>query len=320
MTLTQLSYIVAVADHQHFGAAAEACFVTQPTLSMQLQKLEGELGVTLFDRSRQPIRPTAIGSLIVAQARTVLADAEKIKSISAETLDRIEGELHLGVIPTLAPYVLPLFLKGLSAKYPQLQIVIEELQTRQIVDRLLARDLDIGIAVTPLANTAIAEDVLFQEPFELYLSPKHPLLKKKVIEERDLSTSEIWLLGEGHCFRDQALSLCRGKSGGIVAGETALRFESGNLETLKKMVDQGSGYTLLPLLAGQDVHDKEQRRRIRAFAEPIPTREVSLVYDRHFARKALVRALADEIRAALPLELKKIDAADIKRVPMQQYS
>jgi LysR family hydrogen peroxide-inducible transcriptional activator len=323
MTLTQLSYIVAVADHHHFGAAANACFVTQPTLSMQLQKLEEELGVILFDRSKQPIRATAIGAQIIAQARIVLADAEKIKNISNETLDGVEGELRLAVIPTLAPYVLPLFLNSLSAKYPQLQIVIEELQTKQIVERLQARELDVGIAVTPLAQSTLVEDVLFQEPFELYLSPKHDLLKKKLIEERDLSASEVWLLGEGHCFRDQALSLCRAKgrpNRTLVAAGPGLRFESGNLETLKKMVDQGSGYTLLPLLAARDITDKEQKKRIREFAQPIPTREVSLVYDQHYSRKALVKALADEIRAAVPRELKNIAASDIKRVGMAHYS
>ncbi|MCM2281228.1 MAG: LysR substrate-binding domain-containing protein [Bdellovibrionaceae bacterium] len=317
MTLTQLSYILAVDQHRHFGLAAESCFVTQPTLSMQIQKLEEELGTTIFDRGKQPVEPTDLGRLILAQARIVVGEAKKLEQLVSSHRDQVEGTLRLGVIPTLAPSILPLFIGQLAEKYPQLDITVEELQTHQIVERLKADSLDLGILVTPLASPPIIEHPLFHEPFLLYCAPGHPLLKTKKVSEKDLSTKEVWLLNEGHCFRDQVLSLCSDPKRGRNHEGHKLKFESGNLETLKKMVDQGTGYTLLPLLAAEDIQDEGKRKRLREFASPVPTREVSLVHHRLYTRQAIVQAVMTEIRLRLPAQVTRLKTGSFHTVEMK---
>ncbi len=318
MTLTQLSYIVAVAQHRNFGMAAEATHVTQPTLSMQVQKLEEELGVVVFDRSHQPIRATAVGELILSQARIVLAEAQKIHDLTTSEQTDVRGSISIGVIPTLSPYVIPRFIRAFTRKYPQAEVSIEELQTQQIVDRMRDNQLDVGLLVTPLHDSSIVEHALFYEPFMLYLSPKHPLTAEKKIKEKDLSTRDIWLLTEGHCFRDQVLNLCSDRKRGPKAG-ASLRFESGNLETLKKMVDQGDGYTLLPLLAALEVEDGPRRRQLREFQAPVPTREVSLVHNKLYKKRATVDALVAEIRNSMPDDLLKLKQGHYHRVDMPTF-
>ncbi|MES2855181.1 MAG: LysR substrate-binding domain-containing protein, partial [Bdellovibrionota bacterium] len=305
MTLTQLSYLVAVAQHRNFGAAADASHVTQPTLSMQIQKIEEELGVIVFDRSHQPIRMTAVGELIVEQARIVLAESQKIHDLTNQEQNEVRGPLSIGVIPTLSPYVLPLFIRKFSDKFPNAEVSVEELQTQQIVERLKLDTLDVGLLVTPLHNPNVIEHPIFYEPFLLYLSPKHPLSGEKKVKEKDLSSRDVWLLSEGHCFRDQVLNLCgdRRRAG---PGSHNLRFESGNLETLKKMVDQGEGYTLLPLLAARDIEEGPKRKQLKEFQAPVPSREVSLVHGKLYKKRATVDALLSEIRAALPEDLLKL--------------
>lgn len=324
MTLSQLSYIVAVANHRNFGAAADASHVTQPTLSMQIQKLEEELGVVLFDRSAQPIRLTPIGEQIIAQSRLVLAEAQKIHSLTQAEKSDVRGAISIGVIPTLAPYVLPLFIKSFSEHFPHAQITIEELQTQQIIERMKADSLDVGLLVTPLHQTHLVEHVLFYEPFQLYVSPSHPLYGEKKINEGDLSSKDVWLLSEGHCFRDQAIALCgdnkkRASRGKATKDSISLKFESGNLETLKKMVDQSSGFTLLPLLAANEVSG-ERRKQLKDFQTPVPTREVSLVHSRIYKKLAVVDALIDAIRKALPPELLKLREGRFHRVDMPDVS
>lgn len=317
MTLTQLTYVVAVAQHRNFGAAAEASFVTQPTLSMQIQKLEEELGVVIFDRSQQPIRPTLVGEQIIAQARVVLAEAQKIHDLTVQEQTEVAGPISIGVIPTLSPYVLPLFIQSFLSKYPNAQISVEELQTQQIVERLKNEQLDVALLVTPLHNPSIVEHVLFYEPFLLYVSPTHPLASAKVVREKDLSSKDVWLLTEGHCFRDQVINLCGERGAGKAKGN--LRFESGNLETLKKMVDQSEGYTLLPQLAAQDVNEAVKKKRLKAFQAPVPTREVSLVHNKLYKKTATIDALISEIRAALPEDLLKLKQGKYHRVDMPTF-
>lgn len=316
MTLTQLSYVVAVADHRGFALAANACFITQPTLSMQIQKLEDELGVTLFDRSKQPVEPTAVGEIIISQARIVLRDATQITELVKNQTKEVSGSVSLGVIPTLAPYLLPLFVQRLVKAYPKLRLTIHELQTEQIVEQISKGKLDLGILVTPLESNQIVEHVLFNEPFYLYASPDHQLLKRKTIQKNDLNSGEIWLLSDGHCFRDQALSLCRdikSKSDDV----SNFRFESGNLETLKKMVDQGAGYTLLPYLATREFVSREQKERVKEFATPVPTREVSLIHHQHYTRTAIIEAMTAEIRKSLPKEVLSLQKSEMKTVPLR---
>lgn len=298
MTLTQLEYILAVQDTGSFSQAAQKCHVTQPTLSMQIQKLEEELGATLFDRTKQPIRATSLGGKILQQARVVMQNSQRIAEIIAEEQGELVGEVRLGVIPTLAPYLLPLFLNNFLKKFPRLHLSIEELETQHMIDRIRNNQLDLGIAVTPIVDINIARKVLFYEPFLAYLSKKHPLLNKKTIDEKDLSKDDVLLLNEGHCFREQSLLLCQNKKDHDFSKQYS--FQSGSLETLKKLIDQGDGFTLLPWLASQNVFDN---KRLRAFNNPVPTREVSLLHGPHFQRKTLVQALIQQIQSQLPSDL-----------------
>ena len=316
MTLSQLNYIVAVANHLNFGAAAASCFVTQPTLSMQVQKLEEELNLEIFDRSQIPIRMTPIGEQLVAQARIALAEAQKILDLSNQENNQVAGSIAIGVIPTLSPYMLPLFIQTFSERYPETMITIEELQTHQIIEGLRNDRLDIGILVTPLNISNLVEHPLFYEPFLLYVSPQHPLANEKKIHERDLSSTDIWLLTEGHCFRDQVLNLCKEKRGKL---NRNLRFESGNLETLKKMVDQTHGYTLLPALAADDIEASKKKKQIREFHAPVPTREISLVHNKVYRRRAVTEALIKEIKAAIPSTLQKFKSGQQLKVDMPKF-
>lgn len=303
MTLQQWQYALTVRKLGHFGKAAEACFVTQPTLSQQLQKLEEWLGVVLFDRSRQPVVPTLEGAKLLDQAQIALREFNKIEAMAKDDQGMIRGELHLGVIPTLAPYVLPLFLKKFLTAYKEVQLVIEELQTPEIVKRLIEETLDAGLLVTPLNEVQIREEPLFYERFFLYSSENHPILKKNNVQQGDLSTEEIFLMSEGHCFRDQALALCRSKK--HKEDHSRLRIDSGSLNTLKKLVDQGHGYTLLPELALPDLLKKSEEKCVREFSNPIPYREISLVTHRHFVKEKLFTALKNEIIKNIPSGLLK---------------
>lgn len=304
ITLTQLEYIVEVAKKQSFGLAAQSCFVTQPTISMQISKLEGELDVILFDRTKKPVEPTPIGRKIIHQARMALQEVSRIEELVHTEKGEIEGELKLGVIPTLAPYLLPLFLETFVKKYPNVDLIIEELQTQSIIDKLKEDSLDAGILVTPLKMKGIMEKHLFYEPFTVYLTSQHPLHKLANVSEKDLSLSDIWLLHEGHCFREQAMDLCKKRK---MAGSEHknLVFESGNLETLKRLVDKKFGYTLLPYLATMDMSPREAKKKLRFFKSPAPTREVSIVTSRSFLKQGIIDALYKDILASLPEELKQ---------------
>ncbi|MFQ5717072.1 MAG: LysR substrate-binding domain-containing protein, partial [Nitrospinales bacterium] len=242
ITLTQLSYIAAVAQTRNFGLAAKACFVSQPTLSMQIHKLEEELGAILFDRSKRPVEPTAIGRRVVCQARLALQEVLRIEEMIKEERGEVSGEFRLGIIPTLAPYLLPLFLESFTQTYPKVNLIVEELQTRQIIERLGDDAINAGILATPLNCRGIIERPLFYEPFVVYLAPGHPYRSLAKVSENDLSLNDVWLLNEGHCFRDQAIKLC--KRARDKGGEKKnLTFESGNLETLRRLVDKKFGYT-----------------------------------------------------------------------------
>ncbi len=301
ITLIQLQYVTAVEQTRNFGLAAQACFVSQPTLSMQIQKLEGDLGVTLFDRSKKPVEPTDMGRKLISQARVVLQEAQRIEELIKEERSEISGEFKLGIIPTLAPYLLPLFLESFIKKYPLVNLVVEELQTQQIINRLNEDQLDAGLLVTPLNVSGIIERPLFHDPFLVYLSPKHPLLSKNKVTHQDLSLEDVWLLNEGHCFRDQAIEIC-GRVKRKNPGRKNLIFESGNLETLKRLVDQNFGYTLLPSLATAGMSAAEKKKKVRYFKAPIPTREVSLVYSRAYLKKAILDVLFQEVHQSIPSE------------------
>ncbi|WP_187263063.1 hydrogen peroxide-inducible genes activator [Pontibacter beigongshangensis] len=299
MTIVQLEYLLAVDTFRHFATAAENCFVTQPTLSMQLQKLEEELGVLLFDRSRVPVRPTEIGKEIIAQARVVVAESKKIQEIVQNQKQELSGVLRIGVIPTLAPYLIPLFITNFMEKYPQVQVVVQELLTNEIIENLNHEQLDVGLLVTPLEDKTIRELPLFYEAFVAYVNSRHPFAGQQTINPAELNLEDLWVLNEGHCFRSQVLNICNrgGKAIGSNAGH--LDYKSGSLETLKRIVETQHGLTLLPELSVLDMPE-EKRKLVRLFQEPQPLREVSLVVHRSFLKKRLVEALKAEILAAVP--------------------
>jgi len=312
MTLTQLEYILAVNKFRHFGKAARSCFVTQPTLSMQLQKLEDELGVVIFDRSKSPILATFEGERIIDQARIVIREEKRLLDLVQQSKDELAGEFRLAVIPTLSTYILPLFLQEFVNKHPKLNLIIEESKTEEIVGMLAEDEIDAGLLVTPLNDNSLIERVLFYEPFYLFVAPEHPLAKRKKVREDDLDLKEIWLLNKGNCFRDQILNICsESKNDEEVGGN--IRFESGNLETLKNMVLTSSGYTVLPHLAVSQL-STQRRRLIREFHPPVPTREVSLVYARSVLKERAIDALEETILERLPRALEAIDPRDVEVV------
>lgn len=237
MTIIQLEYIIAVDTHRHFGKAADSCFVTQPTLSMQIQKLEDQLGVILFDRSKQPVVPTEIGKRIIKQARVVVNEARRISEMVVEEKGEVSGELNIGIIPTLSPYLAPLFIQRYVDKFPGVKVRIHELITEELVSRLKSDSLDVGILVTPYSDSGLKEFPLFHEEFVAYLSHRNPLFEQEVISADDLKDATMWLLNEGHCFREQVLNICKDYR----ERDSRLKYESGSLEALKKMVDMHGG-------------------------------------------------------------------------------
>lgn len=309
MTITQLEYIVSVDDNRHFALAADKCFVTQPTLSMQIQKLEDELGVKLFDRTKQPVIPTDIGIDIIAQARKVLRETTAIKQIIDDQKDTLSGELRIGIIPTLAPYILPLLYKTIREKYPNLDLMVKETITENVIQELKNNKLDCGIVVTPLKDASIKEDVIFYEELFVYVSSNNTLLNKKYVLANDINPNDLWLLEEGHCFRSQILNLCelRKKS------DLQFKYETGNIETLKRMVDKSDGITILPELAVIEFN-KTQLKNVRQLKRPHPAREVSIVTHRDHIKLKLIKTLKDEIMNIVPKRMQQLQNKKILEI------
>jgi LysR family hydrogen peroxide-inducible transcriptional activator len=297
MTLSQLEYVIAVADHKSFSRASEHCFVTQPTLSMQIQKLEEELGILIFDRSKKPVQPTPVGAMVIEQARANVQGLERIKEVVRTYTDEIEGHLHVGIIPTLAPYLLPLFITSFLEQYPRVTLSVEEMISSQIMLGLKQNRLDIGLLVTPLRDPALTEIPLFYEKFVAYVSTNHPLIHDETIDLQHLHIEEMLLLHEGHCFREQVVNICPDSGTHIWSGQ--LRFESGSLETLKRIVENRFGYTLLPELAvfGSSA---DKAIYIKKLNDPKPVREVSMVLHNTILKRRLIDAFRDSILDNLP--------------------
>lgn len=287
MTITQLQYVLAVAEHKNFTLAAEKCFVTQPTLSMQIQKVEEELGVQIFDRTKKPIQLTEIGQKIVNQAKNIVNEADRIQDIVHQQKGFIGGEFRLGIIPTIMPTLLPMFLNNFIKKYPKVKLIIEELHTEDIIFKLNNGHLDAAIAATPLNEDKIKEIVLYFEPFVAYIPENHGVFNKKEIEISDLNLDEILLLQDGHCFRDSILNLCKSDKN---LENNHFKIESGSFETLIKLADEGLGTTLLPYLHTLDLKEKDQAK-LRHFVEPKPAREVSLIYPKNELKIHIIDAL-----------------------------
>lgn len=309
MTLTQLEYIVALDTYRHFVLASEKCFVTQPTLSMQVHKLEEELGVKLFDRTKQPVIPTEVGAAIIAQARIVLKEAGLIREMIDEQKDIMTGEIRIGIIPTIAPYLLPPLFKNIREKYPQVNLVVREIITEEVVQELKNNRLDCGIVVTPLKDASIKEDPLFYEELFVYVSRNNALYDKKYVLPGDIDPNQLWLLEEGHCFRSQILNLCE------LQKHSALHFkyETGNIETLKRMVDKSDGITILPELAVMEF-TKPQLKLVKRLKEPSPAREVSLVTHRDHLKTKLIKTLREEILAIVPKPMQKLNKKKVVEI------
>jgi len=301
MTIVQLEYIVAVDTHRHFGKAAEHCFVSQPTLSAQIQKLEEELGVKLFDRSKQPILPTEPGVQLIEQARRILGECAIFTEMVDSKKNILTGELRIGVIPTLAPYLLPLFIQSFAKKFPLVKLVINELTTDLLIDRLREGRVDVGLLITPLYEKGIKEDVLFYEEMVAYISKKNAAYKKTYVLPTDIDPEKLWLLEEGHCFRSQIVNLCELRRS--TKEGSHFEYEAGSLETLRRMVEINDGITILPELATFDLTE-EQKNSVRHFTKPSPVREVSIITHRDFVKKRLVEALKTAILASLPEKVK----------------
>ena len=304
ITRTQLEYIVAIDEYRHFATAAEKCFVTQPTLSMQIKKLEDELGVIIFDRSRQPVVPTDLGAKLIEQARMTLSATQRIKEIIQEEQQEVEGTLKIGIIPTLAPYLLPVFIGPYIRKYPAVKVEVEELVSEEIIRRLKRDMLDVGLFVTPYHDEKIVERPVFYEEMLVYAHPDSELLKKKEVGHEDIVTSDIWMLGNGHCFRNQVVNLC--EMSASQHKNLPFEFESNSLETLMRIVDVEGGFTLIPELALQYM-SPEKKKQVRSIANTKPLREVSVIYSRHFTKQRLITLLCDEIKSVVPAHMLKRD-------------
>ncbi|MBC7651911.1 MAG: LysR family transcriptional regulator [Deinococcales bacterium] len=302
MTLVQLEYIIAVDTFRHFANAAAHCFVTQPSLSMQIQKLEDELGLKIFDRSKQPVVPTMAGLEVLEQARIIMSGCRQMTEIIDTHKNIVHGELRIGIIPTLAPYLLPLFVQSFALQYPKVKLLVTELTTDALITRLREGRIDVGLLVTPLQEKGIKEEVLFYEEMMAYVSNKNAAYKKSYMLATDIDPNKLWLLEEGHCFRSQIVNLCELRKSGTEFGQ--FEYEAGSLETLKKMVEINDGITILPELATMDLSLKQQKS-IRHFKHPAPVREVSLITHRDFVKRRLVDALKQAIMAAIPEKILK---------------
>ncbi|WP_434036388.1 LysR substrate-binding domain-containing protein [Formosa sp. 4Alg 33] len=306
MTITQLYYVLAVAENQNFTKAAEKCFVTQPTLSMQIQKLEDELDVLIFDRGKKPIELTEVGAKIVNQAKNIVNESNRIQDIVDQQKGFIGGEFKLGIIPTVMPTLLPMFLNNFLKKHPKVKLIIEELTTEEIISRLNEGHLDAAIAATPLESENIKERILYFEPFVAYVPEKHRLGQATKLDASDLDVDDMLLLEDGHCFRNNILNVCKAFKQHT---DDDFQIESGSIETLIKLSNEGLGMTLLPYLHTLDLSENAQKN-LKFFNEPSPAREVSLIYHKSELKIHIIEALqsiiSGVIRGAIAFQNVKI--------------
>lgn len=303
MTLQQLEYILAVNQFRHFAKAAEYCRVTQPTLSAMIQKLEEELDTRIFDRSQQPVCPTPVGIHIIEQAQNILVQANRIKNIIEEEKHSLTGTFKLGILPTVAPYLLPRFFPQLMKKYPDLDIWVVEMKTNDIKKALQTGEIDAGIVASLAGMEELQQTPLFYEQFFAYVSREDALFNNEVIRTSDLNGEQLWLLDEGHCFRDQLVRFCQMKS----ARASQLAYHLGSMETFMRMVESGKGVTFIPELAVLQLGDA-QKELVRSFAIPCPTRQVVLLTNKNFIRHTLLEVLVKEIKLSVPKEMLSLKA------------
>ena len=316
MNLQQLEYVIAVDKYRHFAKAAESCFVTQPTLSMMIQKLEEEFELKIFDRAKKPVEPTKEGMEIITRAKELLARASSLKAFATELKGEIAGELHLGIIPTLAPYLLPLFLKSFAEKNPDLKVFIKEMVTNEIIEKLKTGELDIGLLATPLSEASISEHPVFYEEFYAYSSVISTSNKKKLLLPVEIDLNQLWLLEEGHCMRNQVFNLCELKKQDIKSDK--LHYEAGSIETLINLVDNSSGITIVPYLATLLLKSSQQKN-LQQFADPKPVREISLVTIKDFPRKKLLENLGNSIIEVVPVNMRNGGKKQVTKIANIYY-
>lgn len=291
MTITQLQYALALAEHRNFTLAAEKCFVTQPTLSMQIQKLEEELEVLIFDRTKKPIQLTQVGEKIIEQARRIVNESERIQDIIDIQKGFVGGDFKLGIIPTVMPTLLPMFLNTFIKKYPKVNLIIEEKNTAEIIRKLKNGHLDAGILATPLEDENIIEKVLYYEPFVGYVPQNNNLFHKEKIHPDDLDSNDLLLLEDGHCFTEGVLNICKTK---FEKNSDKFELKSGSFETLVQLANEGLGITLLPYLHTLNIADKD-KNKLKHFEKPEPSREISLVHTKNELKIQIVEALHSTI-------------------------
>ncbi len=295
MTITQLKYVLAVAEHQNFTKAAKNVFVTQPTLSMQIQKLEDELDILIFDRSKKPIQLTDVGKKLVIQARNIVNESDRMRDVVDQQKGFIGGEFVLGIIPTVMPTLLPMFLNTYIKKFPKVKLKIVELPTESIIQDLIEGHLDAAIAATPLNNDNIKERVLYYEPFMGYVPNHHKLANNTMLSRKDLDVNDILLLEDGHCFRDSVLNICKTQK---TYEDEKFKLASGSFETLVKLANEGLGMTLLPYLHTLDIGSTNEGK-ILPFEDPSPAREVSLIYNKSELKIQIIDSLKDTIKSII---------------------
>ncbi|HEV7618408.1 MAG TPA: hydrogen peroxide-inducible genes activator [Burkholderiaceae bacterium] len=298
MTLTELKYIVAVARQKHFGHAAEACFVAQPTLSVAIKKLEDELGVVIFERGGTEISMTPLGAQIVAQAERVLEQTASIKEIAKQNKDPLAGQFRLGIIYTIAPYLLPQLVKTMIERVPQMPLILQENFTVRLIEMLRQGDLDAAIMALPFAEHGLMVQPLYDEPFVVALPKQHAWANRSDITTQDLKSETMLLLGTGHCFRDQVLEVCPEMSRFSTTGDGIARtFEGSSLETIRHMVASGIGITVLPQASVPDMQAKDGMLRYVPFAQPAPSRRVVIAWRKSFTRGAAIEAVREAVLA-----------------------
>ena len=295
MTLQQLEYIVAVNKTRHFVTASEQCGVTQPTLSMMIQKLEAELNVTIFDRTKQPVRPTLMGERIIEQAEITLREMRKVKAMVIEETETLKGPLHIGVIPTLAPYLIPEFIERFSRNYSEVELSLTEMTTDTLINALKQDKVDLFLAATPLEVNGFFEIPLYYEKFVAYFSPDHPM-KDMPLAASSMPQENLWVLEEGHCLRDQIFNFCqRSMSYNQV-------FEAGSIDTLIRIIDKNGGYSVIPELH-LDFLSEDQRKNVREINNPPAIREISIVIKDTFLKQRMINAVADTVKEIIPAHM-----------------
>lgn len=310
MTIAQLKYLLAVAKYLNFTKASQQCHVTQPTLSMQIQKLEDELGVIIFDRNKKPIKVTEIGKKIIDQAKTIVNESARINDLVQQEKGYIGGDYKLGMIPTIVPTLLPMFLRNFLKKYPDVKLEIIEVPTSQMIEQILEGKIDAGIAATPLEEPRLVEKPLFYEPFVGFIPETHRLFHKNILEEQDLDVKDILLLDEGHCFRDNILNICRLKSD----DSQSFQLNIGNFDALIKLSKEGLGMTLLPYLQTENLCESD-KKYLRNFKKPEPAREISLIHSRDIFKKNITDALFKTIKGVVKGAIEFYDVKIISPLP-----